>query len=365
MTGTSNNAAPCCTIARNRDAEVPSSSGLVNRLSPDEGVVAVPLVGSMRPTRLRRPLSTTRSASGTVRRVPGPLYRPVPRTGTFMCGVTRHSRGKSGEMKRNIVAACAVLSAAALGTSFVPANASPGTAQETYPEVSIGWTNTTGSKDAPADSKAVRSFLAGESPTITTQEALKMGIPESVLKGEAQQETVEAGDPEVEAGSDHQPGDTNSDSDGAARADSDLSAALARVHSSCTSFDKTVTSWKANLRGVRLRLGCNKGNPVFGWRKAYYKHGRTKNAIKNGTLYTWYIETDQPNYFVYHSEVWEIKCRWPLGCRKNTSMDVITTVKFTNSSYLPDKYSLGVGTSYCDNNGIHMCPKWARNPGPY
>lgn len=41
-----------------------------------------------------------------------------------------------------------------------------------------------------------------------------------------------------------------------------------------------------------------------------------------------------------------------------------------SARYLPDNYSLGVVTSYCDNplvNGLkpQMCPWWAKNPGPY
>lgn len=129
-----------------------------------------------------------------------------------------------------------------------------------------------------------------------------MGVPEVLLKGEIDQESYKGDSPEPET--DQAAPDVGAVASSPSNAAASAST-VAGVDLSCRLFDSTVSSWKANLRGVRLRLGCNTGAHRFGWRKSYYKHGRTKNAIKNGTLHTYYIDT-----------------------------------------------------------GIEMCPKWARNPGP-
>lgn len=64
---------------------------------------------------------------------------------------------------------------------------------------------------------------------------------------------------------------------------------------------------------------------------------------------------------------------WECGrlfCKVKDRRPVRTVVVKRSAYYLPDNYSLGVITSYCDNppvNGLkpQMCPWWAKNPGPY
>lgn len=178
----------------------------------------------------------------------------------------------------------------------------------------------------------------------------KAGVPEELLNGSSTQE-------------DYLP-DTGLETSASGKG-SEMSAA-AGMDPRCPASAVTLGSWHASDgRGVRLRRGCQY-YPEFGWRKAYYKHGRTKNAIKNDTKYTYKINRQQPNFYIYSSRVNKIQCRIILGCRVVDSREVRTTVKFTTSSYIKDHYSLGVGTSYCVNpGGANMCPSWAKNPGPY
>lgn len=130
--------------------------------------------------------------------------------------------------------------------------------------MSIGWSETTGLTPGQLPRVSEGSRTNSDPSFMSIEEAAAMGVPEVLLKGEIDQESYKGDSPEPETD----------------QAAPDVGAVASSPSNAAASA--------STVAGV---------DP---------SHGRTKNAIKNGTLHTSYIDT-----------------------------------------------------------GIEMCPKWARNPGPY
>lgn len=157
-----------------------------------------------------------------------------------------------------------------------------------------------------------------------------------------------------------------------AATNSDASTGTYAALPSCPKSGSTMGAYIAfDKGGVRVRRGCHVGKHPFGWRKFFYMHGRTLNAVRNSVERAYARENSGPVTVVYQSAVNKWKCYRIVGCFRVDRIGVRTVVVKANKWYLPDHYQLGVITSYCQNDPRpdgsipKVCPWWAKNPGPH
>lgn len=103
--------------------------------------------------------------------------------------------------------------------------------------------------------------------------------------------------------------------------------------------------------------------------KSFDRAISTRPDLDDAVQYAWGREFPRPNTTLYKATVNKWECG-RLFCEVKDRRPVRTIVIKRSAHYLPDDYSLGVITPYCDNppvNGLkpQMCPWWAKNPGPY